>query len=89
MKELWLKIDSSISGNQKTNLLDIATQTCDVVLVDANETETVKKFGIKTASISTEANIIVLSVFDQKQLKLLKAKGKTVAVKIISSKLPV
>jgi 3-dehydroquinate synthase II len=83
MKELWLQLDSSLSKNRKTKLLNSATQTSDVVLVDSKDTETVKKFGIKTASTSTEANIIVLSVFDQEQLKFLKDKGRTVAVKII------
>jgi 3-dehydroquinate synthase II len=83
MKELWLHMDSSLSENQKTKLLNSATQTCDVVMVDPKDLGTVKEFKLKTASISTEANIIVLSIFDQEKLKFLKAKGRTVAVKII------
>jgi len=83
MKELWLEIDVSLSEAQKTKLLKSATQTCDAVLVDANDVAKAKTSGIKVASTSEEADITVLSVFDPENVKALKAKGKTVAVKIV------
>ncbi|MGD9130196.1 MAG: 3-dehydroquinate synthase II [Candidatus Bathyarchaeota archaeon] len=82
MKELWVELDESLPENQKSKLLKSASQLCDAVLVDAKDVEKAKKAGIKTASTSEEADVTVLSVFDPEKLKVLKAKGTTVAVKI-------
>jgi 3-dehydroquinate synthase II len=83
MKELWIKIVESLPEKQKTKLLKSAAQTCNAALVDEKDVTKAKNSGIKTASTSEEADITVLSVFDSKKLKELKAKGRTVAVKII------
>lgn len=83
MKELWIEIYESLPENQKTKLLKSAAQTCDVALVDGKDVTKAKNSGIKTASTSEEADITVLSVFDSKKLKELKAKGRNVAMKII------
>jgi len=83
MKELWLEIDASLSETQKTKLLKSAAQTCDAVLVDGKDIATAKSSGIKVASASEEADITVLSTFDSEKVKVLKAKDRTVAVKII------
>jgi len=83
MKELWIEIDESLPEDQKSRLLNSAAQFCDAVLVDAKDMEKAKRAGIKAASVSVEADITVLSVFDSKKLKELKAKGRIVAVKII------
>jgi 3-dehydroquinate synthase II len=64
-------------------LLKTAAKTCDAAIVDAKDIESIKKLGIKTASTSGESDIVVLSVFDPEKIKELKAKSKTVAVKII------
>jgi 3-dehydroquinate synthase II len=83
MKELWIEIDESLPEKQKTKLLKSAAQTCDAALVDEKDVTKAKNSGIKTASTSEEADVTVLSVLDSKKLKELKAKGGTVAVKII------
>jgi 3-dehydroquinate synthase II len=83
MKELWLEIDSNLPDAQKTKLLKSAAQTCDAVLVDEKDITVAKSPGIKTASTSEKADVVVLSVFDSEKLKALKANGKAVAVKII------
>jgi 3-dehydroquinate synthase II len=83
MKELWIEIDESLPEKQKTKLLKSAAQTCDAALVDEKDVTKAKNSGIKTASTSEEADVTVLSVLDSKKLKELKAKGRTVAVKII------
>ncbi len=83
MKELWLEIDASLSETQKTKLLKSAAQTCDAVLVDGKDIATAKESGIKVASASEEADITILSTFDSEKLKALKAKSRTVVVKII------
>ena len=83
MKELWLEIEANLPETQKIKLLKSAAQTCDVVLVDAKDVTKAKDSGIKTASTSSEAGITLLSVFDPETLKTLKAKNRTVAVKII------
>jgi 3-dehydroquinate synthase II len=83
MKELWLEIDASLSETQKTKLLESAAQTCDAVLVDRKDIATAKESGIKVASASEEADITILSTFDSEKLKALKAKSRTVVVKII------
>jgi 3-dehydroquinate synthase II len=83
MKELWLEIDASILETQKDKLLKSAAQTCDAVLVDEEDVAKAKDSGIKAASTSEDAGITVLSLFDAEKVKALKAKGKTVAVKII------
>ena len=82
MKELWLELDASIPEAKKTRLLAVAAQTCDAVLVDAEDIEKAKKAGIKTASTSETADVTVLSAFDPEKVKMLKTKGTTVAVKI-------
>jgi 3-dehydroquinate synthase II len=83
MKELWLEIEASVPETQKTKLLKSAVKTCDGVLVDPKDVEKAKKAGVKAASTSEEADIVVLSALDPEKLKLLKAKGITTAVKII------
>ena len=88
MKELWIEVNTNLSENQKTKLFKTAIQTCDVALVNANDVIGAKEFGLKVASESEESDIIVLSVFNPETLKMLKAKGKSVAVKInIQSKI--
>jgi len=82
MKELWLEIEASVPETQKTKLLKSAAKTCDAVLVDAEDVEKAKKAGVKAASKSEAADIVVLSAFDPEKLKMLKVKGKTAAVKI-------
>ena len=83
MKELWLEIDANLPETQKNKLLKSVAQTCDALLVDEKDVTPAKSSGIKAASTSEEADIIVLSTFNPEKLKALKAKGKTVAVKII------
>jgi 3-dehydroquinate synthase II len=83
MKELWLEIDANLSETQKTKLLKSAAQTCDAVLVDEKDVTKARSSGIKAASTSEEADINVLSTFDSEKVKVLKAKGRIVAVKII------
>ena len=83
MKELWLEIEASVPETQKTKLLKSAAKTCDGVLVDTEDVEKTKKAGVKTASTSQEADIVVLSALDPEKLKLLKAEGITTAIKII------
>jgi len=83
MKELWIEIDESLPENQKNMLLNSAAQTCDAVLVAAKDVELAKKTGSKVASGSGEPDITVVSIFDREKVKELKAKGRTVAVKII------
>jgi 3-dehydroquinate synthase II len=83
MKELWLEIDSNLPDNQKTKLLKFATQTCDTVLIDKKDVMIAKNSGMKSASVSPNADIIVLPIFESETLKTLKAKDRTVAVKII------
>jgi 3-dehydroquinate synthase II len=82
MKELWLKIEASVPETQKTKLLKFAAKTCDAVLVETEDVEKAKEAGVKAASKSEAADIVVLSSLDPEKLKMLKAKGKTVAVKI-------
>ena len=82
MKEIWIEIDKSLPETLKTELLKSAAQNYDAVLVDQNDIEFVKKFGIKIASTSPQADITVLSVFDSEKLRALKVKCKPVAVKI-------
>jgi 3-dehydroquinate synthase II len=82
MKELWLEIEVSVPETQKTKLLTAAAKTCDAVLIDAEDLEKAKKVGIKTASTSETTDITVLSAFDPEKIKMLKAKGTAVAVKI-------
>jgi 3-dehydroquinate synthase II len=83
MKELWLEIEASVPETQKITLLKSAAKTCDAVLVDAEDVEKAKKAGVKAATKSEEADIVVLSTLDQEKLKMLKATGITTAVKII------
>ncbi|MEJ2272067.1 MAG: 3-dehydroquinate synthase II [Candidatus Bathyarchaeota archaeon] len=82
MKELWIELDNNLSENKKTKLLQSAVRTSDVALVNEKDVIKAKEFGMKVASESEESDIIVLSEFNPRSLKLLKAKGKTVAVKI-------
>ena len=82
MKDLWLEVDVSLSDAQKTKLLKSAAQICDVMLVDEQDVAQAKSFGVKVASSSPEADIVVLSVLDSEKVKALKVNGRTVAVKM-------
>lgn len=83
MKELWFELDSNVSDNQKIKLLEFVAQICDAVLLDEKDVTKGKNSGIKTASNSPDADITFLPVFDSELLKALKAKDRTVAVKIL------
>ena len=82
MKELWIKINESISDDVKNSLLESATQVCDVILVGRKDVENARKTGAKTASSSGDCDINVLEAFDENKLSELKEMGKTVAVKL-------
>jgi 3-dehydroquinate synthase II len=82
MKELWIEIDESLPEDQKNRLLNSAAQFCDAVLVGAKDVELAKKTGSKVASGSGEHDITVVSIFDREKVKELKAKGRSVAVKV-------
>lgn len=82
MKELWIEIDESLPEDQKSSLLNSAAQFCDAVLVAAKDVENAKKTGSKVASGSGEPDINVLSIFNREKVKELKAKGRSVAVKV-------
>jgi 3-dehydroquinate synthase II len=82
MKELWIEIDESLPEDQKSRLLNSAAQFCDAVLVGAKDVELAKKTGCKVASGSGEPDITVVSIFGREKVKELKAKGRSVAVKV-------
>ena len=82
MKELWIEINESLSGDLKSSLLKAAFQVCGVVLVGAKDVENAKKTGVKIAASSDEPDIIVLSTFDEGKVNELRRMGKTVAVKV-------
>jgi 3-dehydroquinate synthase II len=82
MKELWTEIDASLPHEQKSRLFNSAPQFCDVLLVGTEDVENAKKSGSKVASVSKEPDITLLSAFDAEKVKALKAKGKSVAVKV-------
>jgi len=82
MKELWIEIVESLPADQKSRLLNSAAQFCDAMLVGAKDVELAKKTGSKVASGSGEPDINVVSIFDREKVKELKAKGRSVAVKV-------
>jgi len=82
MKELWLEIAETLSGDRKKSLLGVVAQFCDVTLVAPEDVELARKAGVRAASESDNSDIKVLSSFDEETLKQLKAQGKTVAVKV-------
>jgi len=82
VKELWIEINEPISDNLKNSLLKSAAQFCDVILVGAKDVEKAKKTGVKVAASSGEADINLLSTFDEDKVKELKKIGKAVAVKV-------
>ena len=83
MKEVWLEIDASIPDNQKTKLLKLASWTCNTVIVDPLDMEKTKERGIKIASTSEEADIIIFPIFDSEKIKKFHATKRLVALKII------
>lgn len=83
MKEVWIELDTSLSGDKKTQLLKSAAVFCDVVLVDAKDVDAARKSGALVASISGNADITVLSTFNLDKIKKLKETNKPLAVKIV------
>ena len=77
MKELWIEINESLSGDLKSSLLKAAFQVCGVVLVGAKDVENAKKTGVKIAASSDESDINVLSTFDESKVNELKRMGKS------------
>jgi 3-dehydroquinate synthase II len=82
VKELWIQIAQSIHATRKHELLKLATQVCDAILVCEQDLEEAKKTGAKVASNSDKSDIIVFSSFDEVDLKKAKRTGRAVAVKI-------
>jgi len=82
VKELWIEINESLSGDPKSSLLKSASKVCDVILIGTKDIEKAKKTGVKIAASSYESDINVLSIFDEDEVKKLKRMGRTVAVKV-------
>jgi len=82
MKELWIRVDSSMPSHQKDSLLKAAAQVCDAILVDVKDIENAKKTGVKTASDSGNSDIQVQEGFSECAVTRLKSTGKSVAVKV-------
>ena len=83
MKELWIRLDSSIPSHQKDGLLKAAAKVCDALLVDAKDLENAKKTGVKTAADSDKSDIQVLEAFSDNIIARLKSTCRPVAVKVI------
>jgi 3-dehydroquinate synthase II len=82
VKELWIKIDESLSDDLKNKLLKSAAQTCDAILTSVKDVEKAKKTGAKIVASSGEPNINLLSAFDEDTVNELKKMGKIVAVRV-------
>lgn len=82
MKELWIKINRAIPKNTKDSLLQLATQVCDVVVLDAEDAENARKSGIKIASSSGNCDIHFLEVFNAAEVAKLRSAGEAVAVRV-------
>jgi len=82
VKELWIEVDASIPGHVKKSLMKSAAQVCDVLLVGSQNLEKAEKTGAKIAASSGDCDINVLETFDEGEIMKLKAKGRTVAVKV-------
>lgn len=82
MKLLWIEINESISDDLKSSLLKTAAQVCDAILVGAKDVEKAKETGAEIAANSDEADIHLLSTFDEDKVGELKKSGKTVAVRV-------
>jgi len=78
LKELWIRTEESA-----LELIKLATQVCDVVLVDGQDVENAGKAEIKIASASGNGHLHVLNDFDEDKVAKLKNLGKAVAVRII------
>jgi 3-dehydroquinate synthase II len=82
MKELWIRVDKSVSNNAKDAFLKSAAQVCDAILVNTKDVENARKTGAKIASESGDGDINVLETFDENTISKLKSAGKAVAVRI-------
>jgi 3-dehydroquinate synthase II len=82
MKELWIEINQSISSSIKDSLLKLATQVCDVILIDAKDVENARKTGVKIAASSGDCDIHFIEVFDAVAAAKLKSAAKPVAVRV-------
>jgi len=81
LKDLWLKIDKTLSPLMKTKLLNIAKQSCDVIIVEEEDLEKAKNVGIKIASSSTKGDIDFVEE-DTNEITNLKNKNKPTALRI-------
>lgn len=82
MKELWIEISESISGDLKSSVLKSAAQVCDAVVVNAKDVEDAKKTGAKVVACSRDADICLLSALDENKLRNFKKNSKAVALKL-------
>ena len=60
----------------------MASQVCDVILVDARDVEIAGKTGVKIVAASRDCDIRVLDDFDEVEVAKLKSAGKAVAVRV-------
>lgn len=82
MKELWIQIDPSIPRSIKNNLITLASQVCDAVIVEMQDLENFGKTSVKIASYSDKCHIRVLNCFDEDEIAKIKEAGKVVAVRL-------
>jgi 3-dehydroquinate synthase II len=71
LKKLWLEIAQTASPAERSNLLKLATEVCDVVLE-----------GKQAHSHSTEGDTCVLTSFDEDKITQLKREDQKVALRI-------
>jgi 3-dehydroquinate synthase II len=82
VKELWIELNESISGDLKSSFLKSAAKVCDAILVNAKDVESTKKIGAKVVACSGNADIGLLSTLDENKVRDFKKNGKAIALKI-------
>ncbi|RLI30854.1 hypothetical protein DRO51_04495, partial [Candidatus Bathyarchaeota archaeon] len=78
MKELWVKVEESISEEFKNALLDVSKKVPCVIIAAEKVAPYVKSLGFTVASRGTNYEICLLDKIDENLIVNLKNKGKKV-----------
>lgn len=82
MKQLWLELDSTLSEEGKTKLLEEAARFCEVAVVSSSDIQQARSRGLKIASEPERGDIDIIDSYDETVLAKLKKTGRQFAVKV-------
>ncbi|MBS7615159.1 hypothetical protein KEJ18_05450, partial [Candidatus Bathyarchaeota archaeon] len=82
MRELWVKVDQSLTSEEKKTFIEKTAQIVSAYLTEPQDLELAKKLGVKT-TVSTLEKADIIIAKNLKEAKKIKQQGKKVCLVVI------